>query len=218
MKRRQTKTAAALRITLIVVLLAVAAVLLLGQNLGQTVLDMAFARAYSTAVETLNHAVKRAMEDGVSYEELISTQMDAQGQVAMLRANTMRMNELAAHTAMLAQEALDDETNQYVEVPLGAALGSGVLSGFGPPVSVRILPVGAVHASFETQFETAGINQTRHKILLTLRVTVSLIIPTGSQTVEVASTVPIAESIIVGRVPDSFVDVNDSGDILDLVP
>ena len=65
---------------------------------------------------------------------------------------------------------------------------------------------------------TTGINQTRHRVFLTLRATVSLIIPTGSQLVEVESTMPIAESIIVGGVPDSFVDVNDSKDILDLIP
>ena len=92
------------------------------------------------------------------------------------------------------------------------------LSGFGPRLEVQILPVGAVHTSFDTEFETAGINQTRHKIFLNLRATVSLIVPTGSQLVEVTSTVPIAESIIVGEVPESFVDVNNEEDMLNLIP
>ena len=143
---------------------------------------------------------------------------DAQGRVSMLRANTMRMNELAARTALLAEEELNSAENQFVEIPLGAALGVRFLSGFGPRLEVQILPVGAVHTSFDTEFETAGINQTRHKIFLNLRATVSLIVPTGSQLVEVTSTVPIAESIIVGEVPDSFVDVNNEEDMLDLIP
>ena len=132
--------------------------------------------------------------------------------------NTMRMNELASQTALLAERELGSAENQVVEIPLGAALGVSFLSGFGPRLEVQILPVGAVHTSFDTEFETAGINQTRHKIFLNLRATVSLIVPTGSQLVEVTSTVPIAESIIVGEVPESFVDVNNEEDMLNLIP
>ena len=181
-------------------------------------LDMAYARAYSMGVETLNRAVEQVTQSGVPYEELMHVKQDAQGYVTMLQADTMRMNKLAAETALKAEEELKGSQNQFVDIPLGAALGIKSLSGFGPRMAIQILPVGAVHASFDTDFESAGINQTRHRIFLTLRATVSLIIPTGSQTVEVQSTMPIAESIIVGAVPDSFVDVNDQKDILDLAP
>lgn len=195
-----------------------AGLIALERNLSQTMLDMAFAEAYSMAVETLNRAVKLVTENEVEYAELVDAQTDAQGRVTMLRADTMRMNELAAKTALMAEDELNSVENQVVRIPLGAALGIRSLSGFGPKMSMQILPVGAVHASFDTDFESAGINQTRHRIFLTLRATVSLIIPTGSQLVEVQSTMPIAESIIVGHVPDSFVDVNDQKDILDLAP
>ena len=212
------KKSGGMRWLILLVLLLTAAVIAMEQNLSQTMLDMAFARAYSMAVETINRAVKQAMGQGVTYEELIDAQMDAQGRVSMLRANAMRMNELASQTALLAERELGSAENQVVEIPLGAALGVSFLSGFGPRLEVQILPVGAVHTSFDTEFETAGINQTRHKIFLNLRATVSLIVPTGSQLVEVTSTVPIAESIIVGEVPESFVDVNNEEDMLNLIP
>lgn len=212
------KKSGGMRWLILLVLLLTAAVIAMEQNLSQTMLDMAFARAYSMAVETINRAVKQAMGQGVTYEELIDAQMDAQGRVSMLRANTMRMNELASQTALLAERELGSAENQVVEIPLGAALGVSFLSGFGPRLEVQILPVGAVHTSFDTEFETAGINQTRHKIFLNLRATVSLIVPTVSQLVEVTSTVPIAESIIVGEVPESFVDVNNEEDMLNLIP
>jgi len=212
------KKSGGMRWLILLILLLTAAVIAMEQNLSQTMLDMAFARAYSMAVETINRAVKQAMGQGVAYEELIDAQMDAQGRVSMLRANTMRMNELASQTALLAERELGSAENQVVEIPLGAALGVSFLSGFGPRLEVQILPVGAVHTSFDTEFETAGINQTRHKIFLNLRATVSLIVPTGSQLVEVTSTVPIAESIIVGEVPESFVDVNNEEDMLNLIP
>lgn len=207
-----------LRVVLLMGLLLTAGLIAMEQNLSQTMLDMAFAQAYSMAVETLNRAVKDVTQNEVSYDELIDMRLDAYGRVAMLRANAMRMNELAAQTAILAEKELNSFENQFVEIPLGAALGIRSLSGFGPRISMQILPVGAVHTTFDTALETAGINQTRHKVFLTLRATVSLIIPTGSQVVEVVSTVPIAESIIVGEVPQSFVDVTDQDDMLEFAP
>ena len=218
MSARGVKKGKQIRTVMLGGLVLMAMIMALEQNLSQTLLDMAFARAYSMAVETLNRAVHAVTDDGVSYKELVDTQMDAQGRVSMLRANTMRMNALAAQTAMVAEQELNSTENQSVEIPLGAALGIRFLSGFGPRISVQILPVGAVNTSYDTEFETAGINQTRHKIFLSLRATVSLIIPTGSQLVEVESNMLIAESIIVGDVPESFVDVSDQNDMLDFIP
>ena len=206
------------RPVLLCVLVISALVIAMEQNLSQTLLDMAFAKAYSMAVETLNRAVHTVTDDGVSYDELVDTQLDVEGRVSMLRANTMRMNALAAQTAMVAEQELNSFENQFVEIPLGAALGIRFLSGFGPRIPVQILPVGAVNTDYDTEFETAGINQTRHKIFLTLRASVSLIIPTGSQLVEVNTTMLIAESIIIGQVPESFVDVADQHDMLDFIP
>jgi len=206
------------RLILLGLLLICILLLLLEQNLSQTMLDMAYAQAYSMAVETLNRAVKDVTENGVSYDELVDLYVDGDGRVSMLRANTIRMNELAAQTALMAETELNSFKNQFIEIPAAAALGIRFLSGFGPRIAVQIVPVGAVHTSFDTELETAGINQTRHQIFLTLRATVSLIIPTGSQLVDVKSTVPIAESIIVGDVPQSFVDVNNQDDMLEFIP
>lgn len=206
------------RLGLLLFLCFLALIISMEQNLSQTMMDMAFAQAYSSAVETLNQAVKQITSVGVQYHELVDTYLDEHGRVAMLRANTMRMNELAAQTALTAEEMLNSNDLCYVQIPLGAALGIHSLSGFGPRIAVQILPVGAVHTSFDTELESAGINQTRHKIFLTLRATVSLIVPTGSQRVDVKSTLPIAESIIVGEVPQSFVDVTDQDDMLEFAP
>lgn len=206
------------RLIVLIILLTLAALILLEQNLSQTFLDLSYASAYSMAVETITRAVKQVVENGIDYGELMETKMDGDGRVTMLQANTIRMNELASETALLAEAELNSYGNQFVAVPLGAATGIGFLSGFGPTISVKILPVGAVHTSFQSEFSSAGINQTRHKIFLTLRTTVSLIVPMGTQMVDVSSSIPVAESIIVGQVPESFVDVSDQEDMLNLIP
>ena len=128
----RAKKSGRLRWLILVILLLAAGVIAMEQNLSQTMLDMAFARAYSMAVETINRAVKQAMAQGVTYEELIDAQMDAQGRVSMLRANTMRMNELASQTALLAERELGSAENQVVEIPLGAGAGRELPVGLRP--------------------------------------------------------------------------------------
>ena len=211
------KKSGGMRWLILLILLLTAAVIAMEQNLSQTMLDMAFARAYSMAVETINRAVKQAMGQGVAYEELIDAQMDAQGRVSMLRANTMRMNELASQTALLAERELGSAENQVVEIPLGAALGVSFLSGFGPRLEVQILPVGAVHTSFDTEFETAGINQTRHKISLEATASVRIVLPSGARTVSVQASALMAESILIGDVPQSYIQVPEVEDGLNFV-
>lgn len=206
------------RIVILVALVALIVSLLVERNLNQMMLDMAYARAYSLAVETINQSVRNAMQGGVTYEELITKHVDAEGRVTMLNANTIRMNELATEIALMAEAELRRTENNQIQIPMGAALGVQFLAGSGPRISLQIIPVGSVGTHFLTEFQSAGINQTRHKISLVLSTTVRLVVPTGSKRVDVVSTVPIAETIIVGAVPDSFVDVNNNQDLLNLLP
>ena len=192
-----------LRIALLLILLTLALYLFLQKSLSQVILDTAHASAYALAVDTLNAAVRESVADGVPYEQLITVRTDSAGRVSMLQANTARMNTLAAGIAQSAQHALAEDT-------LGAALKVPFLSSAGPRVRVRLTPVGAVNVSFHTEFENAGINQTRHKIYLQLHANVELVLPTGTRPVSADTQVLIAESIIVGDVPQSYINVPES--------
>lgn len=188
------------------------------QNLTEVVLSLANARALALAVTALNEAADEVVREGVTYDQLVHVIQDESGQVRMIQANTSAMNLLASQVSLNAQQRLEAIENQSVQVPLGSALGLTLLAGSGPSIQVNILPVGSVVASLNTEFQSAGINQTRHKVVLTLRGTVQLVIPTGAATVEAVTEVAVAESIIVGEVPDSFVDVNNDSDMLNLIP
>lgn len=200
-------------------LLIAAGVLLVERNLTKVVLSLAQAQARAMAVQTLNEAAAELLSTGsVTYDSLMHVREDGGGQVRLIQANTPEMNRLAAQVSLLAQAMLQEKRDQEVRVPLGSALGLTLFAGSGPKIQVRILPVGSVHAEFHTDFQTAGINQTRHRVSLLLTAQVQLVIPTGAETVEVMTQVAMAESIIVGEVPDTFTDVGDDMDMLDLVP
>lgn len=207
-------------VCLLLCLLALgSAVLLIERNLTRVVLSLAQAQARAMAVQVLNQSAAEMLSSGsVTYDSLMNVSRDEAGQVRLIQANAPEMNRLASQVSLLAQEKLLARGDQTVKVPLGSALGLTLLAGSGPKISVRVLPVGSVHAEFHTDFQTAGINQTRHRISLILTAQVQLVIPTGAQRVEVSTQVAMAESIIVGEVPETFTDVGGDMDMLDLVP
>ena len=208
------KKRSALRAAVVAVLALIALGIWMEKNLESVILDMAYARAEAMAVEYMHEAVRDVMGDEITYQDMMTVRTDEDGRVTMLQANAVRMNELAAFTALQAQARLDSADAQSVSIPLGAALGIPFFSALGPRARVRIVPVSAVSATFFTEFESAGINQTRHKIYLSLRTTVRLVIPSGARQVSLGSQVLIAESIIVGEVPQSYVQVPDMDDAL----
>ena len=188
------------------------------RNLNGVILRMAEARASQLAVEAVNRAVAEVMGDPVSCAELMQASFDEAGRLSMLTSNTLRMNSIASAVALAAQRRLGELAETGVSIPLGSALGVNLFSGSGPMVRARVIPVGSVTTGFSTAFESAGINQTRHEVSLCARVTMRIVIPTGAHSVTVDALVPIAESIIVGQVPESYVNVPGVDSALNLIP
>lgn len=213
-EKRKGRGRRLLRGFLLALLLLSALFLILQKNLQGVILDMAHARAEAMAVSYVQKAIFSLMSGENIYSKMITVHINDAGQVTYLEADTAEMNRLSSQAALQAQQQLESAESQSISIPLGAALGVPFFSALGPKIPVRIVPVSAVSAAFFTEFETAGINQTRHKIYLSLQTTVRLVIPTGAKQVKLESQVLVAESIIVGHVPDTFVQVPQYDDVL----
>lgn len=216
LSRKRRKNRLPLRLFL-AVLLPLALFLWADANLRPVILTMAEAQARVMAVQAMNDAVFEVMRSDGLYDDLMTIVLDENGRVAVMRADTARMNELATTSALRVQQNLSKIAEAGISIPLGAALGIQLFAGSGPRITVKIVPVGAVSTDFKSEFSAAGINQTRHRIFLRIDTTVQMVIPTGTQTAQVSAHVPVAESIIVGEVPDSFVDVANEEDMLNLL-
>ena len=202
----------------ILALLLGAALIMVERNFKPLVFSLAEARSASMASQVLYGALAEAIEDGISYEDLMTVHMDERGQVALLSANTIAMNHLADRAGQAALKRLAYMSSERVSVPLGAALGLTLLAGSGPGIPVSIVPIGSVSTEFATEFEASGINQTRHKVYLQLTASIRIVIPTGAKTTQVSANMLVAESIIVGSVPEGFVGYNLNEAELNLVP
>ncbi len=190
---------------LLLALLPLALLMLAERNVRPLVLSIAEARSSAMCSQVLSGAVAEALGDGVGYDELMNVRVDERGQVALLSANTVRMNLLADRAGEAALRRLESMSSETIRVPLGALTGLSLLAGRGPGIPVSIVPVGSVRTDFATEFEACGINQTRHKVYLQVTADIRIVIPTGAKTTQVAADMLIAESIIVGAVPESFV-------------
>ena len=105
------------------------------------------------------------------------------------------------------QNELKQVKSTTAYIPIGTALKSPILAKYGPQLKVSIEPIGTVSVDFKTSFESAGINQTRHRIYLEAKTQVKVVIPLTTSTKEVKAQIPICETIIVGEVPESYVNV-----------
>ncbi|MBZ4665703.1 sporulation protein YunB [Mahella sp.] len=191
------------------------------RSIAPTVLALSSAKARVIATQAINVAVNKKLADGISYDQLITAITDDNGRVTMLQANTMRMNKLGSETALAVLDEMKSVSSTIIKVPIGSVLGGDILAGRGPYINIKILPVGSVVNDFVTEFENAGINQTRHKIYLRVKAHIKVVIPLNSQELEVVSQVPIAETVIVGNVPQSYVNLQEpdaKSDALNLLP
>ena len=215
---RRVKRRRFFRRALLLLLLLLALFLLIDRNFRPLVFSLAEARSAAMASQVLSGALAEATQDGVTYEDLMNVKMDQNGQVALLSANTMAMNRLATRAGDAALRRLNNMSSERVTVPLGAVLGTTLFSGSGPGVPVSIVPIGSIFTDFATEFEACGINQTRHKVYLQVTANIRIVIPTGAKTTQVSANMLVAESIIVGRVPEGFVGYDLTEEELNMVP
>lgn len=191
---------------------------LVNHTVNPIILSMSEASVRKDALNAVYESVQEVMFTRPTDEELVSIVRDETGKITMLKANTPLMNDLLSQLCLATEKNLAESATEGVDVPLGSITGSDLLAGQGPKIPVKLIPIGSVQGKFLTEFEDAGINQTRHKVYLEVHATVRVVAPTGSRTVETDSQVLISESIIVGDVPQNYVNVPNTSDMLNMIP
>ncbi len=214
MHRRKRKALAGL---LLVLLAAAGALWYVNASLRPVLEGLASARVESAAARAMNEAILEVL-GSASTGELLSAQASNEGHVSLLTADAGKLNLLAADCAAAAQRRIQDLGEQGVSVPLGTLSGVPLLAGLGPRLSFRFTPVGMVQSSFHSEFRSAGINQTLHRITLQLTGTVRVVLPGRSYSVIVLTQAPVAENVIVGDVPEAYTNVANTDDLLNLIP
>ena len=190
-------------------LLAAAGVLALGlyvsAQMRPLLESLATARVSNAVTRIVSEAVYEAIETGeLQYDGLVTLEKDSQGKVTAVRSNMAAFNHLHAEILDTILTRVGQVSARELSIPVGTLTGSALLAGRGPRVKVRMESLGTSEARFENAFTSAGINQTRHQIMLHVDVYVSVLLPGFTTATKVSNAFTVAETVIVGSVPDTY--------------
>ncbi len=153
------------------------------------------------AVQAINYSIADVVRTD-TYSNLTDIRRDNSGTITSISADAVTMNLLAVKVSSRAQEYLGAKSGEGIPVPLGTFSGIPFLVGRGSAINLNLKLVGAVNCNFESEFKTAGINQTEHKITLRSYAVVDIILPFYTKRTNVVVEMLFADSIIVGEVPE----------------
>ena len=169
------------------------------------IVSLATARVSNAVNRIVVDAVRDAIDSGqVDYNVLIHLEKDETGRVAALESNMAAFNRLRSQIADEILRRLSEVSTSELSIPVGTLTGSTLLAGRGPCIRVRMQAVGSTDASLRNAFSAAGINQTRHQIFLDVDVYMSILLPGMKTSTKVSNEIAVAETVIVGGVPDTY--------------
>lgn len=208
-KRRRIRRPMALLLAIAVVL---AALMLVRFRLFPLAEDLAITKITNQTSNLINDAIDQQIRTGaVDYSNMVILEKDEQGNVTALKTNIGEMNALKTKILDTVNQEIMQLDVEEISVPLGNLLLPAFFSGRGPYLPVKVLSVRSSDATFENQFSQAGINQTLHQILMTVTIEMTVVTPAGTALVDTSSQVVVAETVIVGNVPNSYLSMNTDG-------
>ena len=209
------------RILIITGLVAIFAVLIcclvcIRGKVGPNMQDIGEVKAKAVVNRIINRTINENFEEFDDMDDLLTVRTDKQGDICMVQSDTRRINALMSGLMLKLQDSYSEIEPAVIKVSAGALMGSGVLSQRGPYFKLKIVPISVSETQFKTELEEQGINQTKYKIYAVIKSSISLLAPFTDREITVTNTVLVAETVILGRVPDSYVVVPEES-ILDAV-
>lgn len=171
--------------------------------------------------------VVRAIDAGVEsqiyenrsvYQNIVQMEHDTEKRITALRTDVILINRMKTQVVDNIYDAVDLLMEKKLTVPVGSLFAPSWRGGAGPQIPISIAGLGTVQAEFASAFSQAGINQTRHNIVLEVCVPVDIVTPLGSETMQVKTKFFVTDTVIVGTVPDQYVYIEDTdGQLLDKI-
>ena len=138
------------------------------------------------------------------YEDLFIITKDDEGNVKMVGTNVITINEIISDIPIRIQEQLEKSENNNFDIRLGSFLGSNLFAGRGPNINIKMEVVGSLDTDLRSEFTSAGINQTLHRVYLEIKCNVVILTPFETIEDEIFNQVLLAEGVIIGNVPSSY--------------
>ena len=185
--------------------LILAGFLLLRGRYFAVITELARTQVTNSTSDLINDAVAKQIDTGkIAYDRIVYFEKDLNGRITALKTNIGEVNILKTQTLNVINEEILEIDQTSLGIPVGSLILPEFLSGRGPMIPVKIMSVRNSDASFHSAFTHAGINQTMHQLNMNVLVDVTVLVLGRTLTFTVSSQVVVAETIIVGDVPDTF--------------
>ncbi len=171
------------------------------------IVTLARYKVQSVVTQAANQAIIEQMEQSpLSYGDLITVQRNEAGEITLLSYNALEVNRLKSQitSTVISKVQMMDKTDIYI--PLGSISNLDMFNNKGPLLHFVITPTAFVETDIESEFDTTGINQVNHRIFIVLKISASALIPNYSTDVEFQTRVCVAQTVIVGKVPENISD------------
>ena len=189
------------------ILLAVIVVLFLvfRSRYRDVIRELAETQVKNTTSDLTNDAIAKQIADGIiQYDRIVFFEKDLDGRITALKTNMSEVNRLKTDILNIINDEILALDTSDIGIPLGSFFLPELLSGKGPAIPVHILSIRNSDASFSSNFVQAGINQTLHQLIMLVSVDVAILVLGQTGSFSVTSEVVVAETVIVGAVPNTF--------------
>lgn len=202
----------------VLVVVFVVTLLIFSFMINPVIMDTVEIKSMALATRAMNSSISDVVMNSIIYDDLVNIVSDEFGNISMIQANSLEINNLSKDLAQTCEERIAEYGMVGVSIPMGTFTGIPLLVGRGPRLRVKMTPIGSVVCRFVSHFETAGINQTVHKIYINVAATVSVVMPLSSRQFQAVQQVLISESVIVGQVPEVYLQSDTLDTLLNFVP
>lgn len=182
------------------------------------IMDTVEIKSKALATRAMNDSIADVVMNSIIYDDLVNIISDDFGNISMIQANSLEINNLSKDLAQTCEVRIAEFGGNGITIPLGTFTGIPLFVGRGPRVRVKMTPIGSVICKFISHFESAGINQTVHKIYVNINATVAVVMPLSSRSFKAEQQVLISESVIVGQVPEVYLYSDTLDTLLNFVP
>lgn len=206
--RPRRKRWRAAKFSALALLLLIFCILVYNLQILPVLFPLAKARCTTELADAVNRIVRERMQSGGDgYDDFVRLRYDGGGGVTSVETNAPRLARLSGDVVGDVTAALTKE-RMTVRIPLGSLSGSALLSGKGPDVRVKLAVSQKITCTVRGDFTECGINQTLHRVLLHVNIEVTALLPGAVRTFSVPTDVCVAETVIVGKVPEAYTRID----------
>lgn len=194
-----------LRIIIVILILSIVGLFLFRFKYNDAIRSLAQTQVSNATSDLINDAIDHQIENGtIQYDRMIYFEKDLDGRITALKTNMSEVNRLKTDILNLINDEILSLSTDDLGIPMGSLFLPEFFSGKGPVIPVQIMTIRNSDASFSSNFSEAGINQTLQQMNMHVSVDVSVLVLGQTQSFTISSQVVVAETIIVGDVPDTY--------------